>query len=97
MEQKPKDEDREFSGRGMASIFGAPISWVALFGALMGALSIVPMIFYPFGGGFASAGMVVFWPHGRSGPGSLGRGRGRFGGRSDRHVHIARILSFGSD
>lgn len=62
MEQKPKEGDREFSGRGMASIFGAPISWVALFGALMGALSIVPMIFYPFGGGFASAGMVVFGP-----------------------------------
>jgi hypothetical protein len=62
MEQKPKDGEREFSGRGMASIFGAPISWIALFGALMGALSIVPMIFYPFGGGFASAGMLVFGP-----------------------------------
>jgi len=54
--------ERDFAGRGMARIFGAPISWVALFGALMGALSIVPMIFYPFGGGFASAGMVVFGP-----------------------------------
>ena len=62
MEQKPKEGDREFTGRGMASIFGAPISWIALFGALMGALSIVPMIFYPFGGGFASAGMLVFGP-----------------------------------
>jgi hypothetical protein len=62
MEQKPKEGDREFSGRGMASIFGAPISWIALFGALMGALSIVPMIFYPFGGGFASAGMIIFGP-----------------------------------
>jgi hypothetical protein len=62
MEQKPKEGDREFSGRGMASIFGAPISWIALFGALMGALSIVPMVFYPFGGGFASAGMIIFGP-----------------------------------
>jgi hypothetical protein len=61
MEQKTSSE-REFTGRGMATIFGAPISWIALFGALMGALSIVPMIFYPFGGGFASAGMVIFGP-----------------------------------
>jgi len=62
MDQKTGVEAREFTGRGMASIFGAPISWIALFGALMGALSIVPMIFYPFGGGFASAGMVIFGP-----------------------------------
>ena len=62
MEQKTDSTEREFTGRGMASIFGAPISWVALFGALMGALSIVPMIFYPFGGGFASAGMVIMGP-----------------------------------
>ena len=62
MEQKPKENEREFTGRGMASIFGAPISWIALFGALMGALSIVPMIFYPFGGGYASAGMIIFGP-----------------------------------
>jgi len=54
--------DREFVGKGMAKIFGAPISWVALFGALMGAMSIVPMLFYPTGGGFASAGMVIFGP-----------------------------------
>lgn len=62
MEQKTKDSEREFTGRGMASIFGAPISWIALFGALIGALSIVPLIFYPFGGGFASAGMIIFAP-----------------------------------
>ncbi len=62
MEQKTEEGSREFVGRGMASIFGAPISWIALFGALMGALSIVPMIFYPFGGGYASAGMVIFGP-----------------------------------
>lgn len=62
MSQPTGDSEREFTGRGMATIFGAPISWIALFGALMGALSIVPMIFYPFGGGFASAGMVIFGP-----------------------------------
>jgi hypothetical protein len=62
MEPKPSPEEREFTGRGMATIFGAPISWIALFGALIGALSIVPLIFYPFGGGFASAGMIIFGP-----------------------------------
>ena len=61
MEQRTSEE-REFTGKGMATMFGAPISWIALFGALMGALSIVPMIFYPFGGGFASAGMIIFGP-----------------------------------
>ena len=54
--------EREFVGKGMAKIFGAPISWIALFGALMGAMAIVPMLFYPTGGGFASAGMVIFGP-----------------------------------
>ena len=53
---------QEYKARGLATIFGAPLSWVALFGALIGALSIVPMIFYIFGGGFASAGMIVFGP-----------------------------------
>ena len=53
---------REFRGRGMATILGAPISWVALFGALVGALSIVPMLFYLTGGGFVSAGMIIFAP-----------------------------------
>jgi len=62
MSQMTPQSEREFKGAGMATIFGAPISWIALFGALMGALSIVPMIFYPFGGGFASAGMVIFGP-----------------------------------
>jgi hypothetical protein len=62
MASQGSSEEREFVGKGMARIFGAPISWIALFGALMGALAIVPMLFYPFGGGFASAGMVVFGP-----------------------------------
>ncbi len=53
---------RVVRGRGMATILGAPISWVALFGALIGALSIVPMLFYLTGGGFVSAGMIIFAP-----------------------------------
>lgn len=52
----------EYKKRGMATIFGAPISWVALFGALMGVTALVPMIFYIFGGGFISAGMAIFGP-----------------------------------
>jgi hypothetical protein len=46
----------------MARIFGAPISWIALFGALTGAMSMVPMLFYPMGGGFVSAGLAIFLP-----------------------------------
>ena len=72
MEQKPKEGDREFTGQRHGVHIRCPNCPHTLFGALMGALSIVPMIFYPFGGGFASAGMLVFWPDGRPGPGSLG-------------------------
>lgn len=57
-----QDVAREYRGRGMATILGAPISWVALFGALIGALSIVPMLFYLSGGGYVSAGMIIFAP-----------------------------------
>jgi hypothetical protein len=46
----------------MATILGAPISWVAIFGALIGGLSFVPMLFYLTGGGFVSAGMIIFAP-----------------------------------
>lgn len=53
---------QEYKGRGMATLLGAPISWVALFGALVGALSIIPMLFYLTGGGFVSAGMIIFAP-----------------------------------
>ena len=64
MEDKTGTEERVFEAVSAAGIFGAPISWVALVGALMGALAIVPFIFYPFGGGFMSAGMGVFGPIG---------------------------------
>jgi MFS family permease len=45
-----------------AAIFGVPLAWIAAFGALIGVFSIVPMIFYIFGGGFLSAGMIIFSP-----------------------------------
>jgi hypothetical protein len=53
---------RQYQGRGMATILGAPISWVAIFGALIGGLSFIPMLFYLTGGGFISAGMIIFAP-----------------------------------
>jgi hypothetical protein len=54
--------ERKFEAKSAVSIFGAPVSWVALFGSLIGALSIVPMSFYTSGGGFMSAGMGIFAP-----------------------------------
>ncbi|MEM3708934.1 MAG: hypothetical protein QXF43_04755 [Nitrososphaerales archaeon] len=48
--------------RRRAALFGVPIAWIAAFGALIGVFSLVPMIFYIFGGGFISAGMIIFAP-----------------------------------
>jgi hypothetical protein len=62
MSGPPTTEVRRYEGRGMATILGAPISWVAIFGALVGGLSFVPMLFYLTGGGFVSAGMIIFAP-----------------------------------
>jgi hypothetical protein len=62
MATAPREGSRTFEGRGMATILGAPISWVAIFGALIGGLSFVPMLFYLTGGGFVSAGMIIFAP-----------------------------------
>lgn len=58
----PQVQERDFQAKSSAGIFGAPISWVAMFGALIGALSIVPFLFYPVGGGFTSVGMGIFAP-----------------------------------
>jgi hypothetical protein len=38
----------------VATIFGAPISWVALYAALVGATSLIPLIFYAEGGGYTA-------------------------------------------
>jgi len=62
MSDQPGNEARTFEAKSAVSIFDAPISWVALFGALIGALSIVPFLFYPWGGGFLSAGAGIFAP-----------------------------------
>ena len=55
-------ETKKYTATSRAGFFGAPISWVALFGALIGALSIVPVVFYSTGGGFISAGMALVAP-----------------------------------
>ena len=57
-----QSNEKKYEAKSSVSIFGAPVSWVALFGSLIGALSIVPMAFYTSGGGFMSAGMGVFAP-----------------------------------
>jgi len=44
--------------RGAATIAGAPISWVAIWGAICGATSFIPVLFYIGGGGYISLGMV---------------------------------------
>lgn len=63
----PEDEKtatRTYKGHSESGFLGAPISWIAMVGALMGALAIVPFLFYPVGGGFTSLGMGIFGPMG---------------------------------
>lgn len=55
-------DEKKYEAKSTVSFFGAPIAWVALFGALIGALSIVPMLIYVTGGGFMSVGMGIFAP-----------------------------------
>lgn len=62
MADERTSQERDFEAKSAVAIFGAPISWVALLGALMGAMSIVPFLFYPMGGGFLSAGVGIFGP-----------------------------------
>jgi len=62
MPETPVPQEREFKASSAVAIFGAPISWVALFGALIGALAVIPFVFYAEGGGFMSAGMGIFGP-----------------------------------
>jgi hypothetical protein len=62
MTNPKQPEERDFQARSASGIFGAPISWVALIGALMGALAVVPFLFYPVGGGYTSLGMGIFGP-----------------------------------
>lgn len=64
MDNSGQSQERDFQAKSASGIFGAPISWVALIGALMGAMSIIPFLFYPVGGGFTSLGMGIFGPLG---------------------------------
>jgi hypothetical protein len=64
MEDKERAPERDFEAKSAVGIFGAPLSWVALVGALIGAMAIVPFLFYPLGGGFLSAGVGIFGPIG---------------------------------
>jgi hypothetical protein len=56
------EEEREFTRRAMSSILGAPLSWVALFGALTGVGSFIPVLIYTSGGGYASLSQIVLFP-----------------------------------
>jgi hypothetical protein len=61
-DQLKKNHEVKFEPKSSVSMFGAPLSWVALFGSLIGAFSVIPMSFYTSGGGFMSAGMGIFAP-----------------------------------
>jgi hypothetical protein len=54
-------EEREFSASSSSAIFDAPLSWVALFGALIAVGSLVPVIVYPGGGGYSSLSNTVLF------------------------------------
>ncbi len=55
-------EEREFTRRSASSIVGAPLSWVALLGALTGVGSLIPVLMYTGGGGYASLSQVILFP-----------------------------------
>lgn len=55
------NEEREFSGSSSSAIYDAPLSWVALFGALLAVGSLVPIIVYPGGGGYSSLSNTVLF------------------------------------
>jgi hypothetical protein len=60
--QEPQvTEEREFSASSSSSIYDAPLSWVALFGALLAVGSLVPIIVYPGGGGYSSLSNTVLF------------------------------------
>lgn len=56
-----QEEEHEFARTPMSSILGAPLSWVALFGALTGVGSLIPVLMYPAGGGYASLSTTVLF------------------------------------
>ncbi len=97
MEQKPKEGDREFSGRGMASIFGAPDFMDRSLRRVDGRAEHRADDLLSLWRWFRLGRHDRLRPHGWTGPGPMGRRSGRFDRRLDRHVHFARILSAGLD
>jgi hypothetical protein len=59
--QNNQDTEREFSGSSSSAIYDAPLSWVALFGALLAVGSLIPVIVYPGGGGYSSLSNTVLF------------------------------------
>ena len=57
--QEKEPEEREFSGSSSSAIYDAPLSWVALFGALLAVGSLIPIIVYPGGGGYSSLSNTI--------------------------------------
>lgn len=55
-------EEEVFERGGMATIFGAPISWIALFGAICAVTTVIPFYFYVTGGGYVSVASGLFMP-----------------------------------
>ena len=60
--QTEEVEEEEFARGGMATIFGAPISWTALFAAICAVTTLIPFYFYVTGGGYVSAASGLFMP-----------------------------------
>ena len=60
--EEAEQEEREFERSSMSSILGAPLSWVALMGALCGVGSLIPILPYAGGGGYASLSTIVLFP-----------------------------------
>jgi hypothetical protein len=48
--------------RAAATLGGAPISWVAIIGALMGVGSMIPLVYYIEGGGYHSLAKAMYVP-----------------------------------
>jgi hypothetical protein len=61
VQQEDVEEEREFARSPMSAVLGAPLSWVALFGALTAVGSLIPVFMYPQGGGYASLSNVVLF------------------------------------
>jgi hypothetical protein len=56
------EEEEEFVRGGLATIAGAPISWIALFAAVCAVTTLIPFYFYVTGGGYVSVASGLFMP-----------------------------------